>query len=101
MYWKVYNVDTGKILKAGFETEEEAKEWLEVREDDLEDIHMAEEMDQDEAVEWAEAQEKLEYDEDEPTAETAKSSVGFGDDYYDGADLNDDELNEVFEEDDL
>lgn len=99
MYWKVYHVDTGKIVKAGFETEDEAKDWLEAREEDLEDVYMIEEMDQDEVDEWAESQEKDDY-EDDDEIET-KDSVGFGDDYYDGTDLAEEELGTVLDEDDM
>ncbi|SMF33855.1 hypothetical protein [Pseudobacteriovorax antillogorgiicola] len=102
MYWKVYHVDTGKIVKAGFESEDDAKDWLEAREDDFEDIYEIEEMDQDEEDEWLEAQEKEDYDDDEEDEIEPKESVGFGDDYYDGADLADDEeMSTVFEDDDL
>ena len=98
MYWKVYHVDTGKIVKAGFENEEDAKDWLEAREEDLEDIYMVEEMDQDEAEEWEESQEKAEFEEGEEIE--SRGNVGFGDDYYDGADLAEEELSTVFEDED-
>lgn len=99
MYWKVYHVDTGKVVKAGFENEDEAKEWLEAREADLEDVYMIEEMDQDEYDEWSDAQEKEEFEEEDEIE--SKDNVGFGDDYYDGADLAEEELGTVLDDDDL
>ena len=46
--WKIYNIHSGKMLKAGFEDEDEAKEWLEARDHlPLED-YLVEEMDPDE-----------------------------------------------------
>ena len=88
MFWKVYHIQTGRILKAGFESEEEAKDWLEQKSEDLQENYEVEEMDPDEEEEWRERMEdeeeyESEIDEEEP--------VGFGDDYFDGADLNDDE----------
>ena len=48
MSWKVYNIHTGKTIKAGFDEEEIAKEWLENRRDlDIED-YIVEEMDEEE-----------------------------------------------------
>ena len=88
-------------MKAGFETEDEAKDWLEAREEDLEDVYMVEEMDQDEADEWSEAQDKEPYGSDDDDEIESKDSVGFGDDYYDGADLAEEEMNTVFDEDEL
>lgn len=102
MYWKVYHVDTGKIVKAGFTDEDEAKDWLEAREEDFQDVYMVEEMDQDEEDEWLEAQDKGNYDEEEEEEELEpKDSIGFGEDYYDGADLTEDELSTVIEDDDI
>jgi hypothetical protein len=43
LLWKVYNIESGKIMKAGFESEEDAKEWLEARYEDLADEYMIEE----------------------------------------------------------
>ena len=100
MLWKVYHIDTGKIIKAGFDNEDEAKDWLEARSEDLEDIYEVEAMDDDEVDEWNELQESDDYNDEEEEAIEEKDSVGFGDDYYDGADLEEEELSTVFEEDD-
>ncbi len=102
MLWKVYHIDTGKIVRAGFESEDDAKEWLEARSDDLDDIYEIEEMDQDEIDEWQELQDDANYDDEEEDSDIdEKDPVGFGDDYYDGADLEDEELSTVFEDDDM
>ncbi|NRA63702.1 MAG: hypothetical protein HRU19_04420 [Pseudobacteriovorax sp.] len=99
MFWKVYHIDTGKIVRAGFETEDEAKDWLEARSEDLDDIYEVEEMDQDEIDQWQEDNES-EDDFDEDDAIEVKDGVGFGDDYYDGADLEEEEMDEAFDEED-
>jgi hypothetical protein len=46
--WKVYNVHTGKIVKAGFEDEDSAKDWLEMRRDLPTEDYLVEEMDEEE-----------------------------------------------------
>ncbi|MFW7379506.1 MAG: hypothetical protein ACOH5I_11905 [Oligoflexus sp.] len=93
MVWKVYNIQNGKTLRAGFETEDEAKEWLELKGDDLQDHYEVEEMDYDEEEEWLESQEAEDIEEEEDNIEDEEtvSPVGFGEDYYDGTDLADDE----------
>lgn len=58
MVWKVYHIESGKILKAGFETEDDAKDWFEARHEDLEDEYTFDEMDHDEEDEWRAAQEE-------------------------------------------
>ena len=31
--WKVFNINSGRVIKAGFQDEEAAKDWLELRRD--------------------------------------------------------------------
>lgn len=50
--WKVYDIETGKVIKAGFETEDDAKEWLESKVDALTSDYEIEEMDEDEEAEY-------------------------------------------------
>ena len=66
--WKVYEIDSGVILKAGFEDEDEARDWLDANTDDREGLFTMDEMDEDEEYEWQEAQSKkdeIEEDQDE------------------------------------
>ena len=48
MSWKVYNINTGKIIKDGFEDEEAAKDWLELRRDLATEDFLVEELDEEE-----------------------------------------------------
>ena len=112
MHWKVYNIDTGKTIKAGFKGEEEAKDWLEQRHGLHQDKFMAEEMDHDEEEAWLEKnsdedeeevveKEEVEAEEEESegdaTTDAADLSFDDDDDY-----LNPDEgiLGEVYGDDD-
>ena len=80
--WKVYRIETDEILKAGFVTEEEAKEWMDRHnlDEDDETITM-DEMDSDEEEQWLEAHEEETYlpiekdgeEEDEEEGATAAS----------------------------
>lgn len=104
MLWKVYNIQNGKTLRAGFESEEEAKEWLELKGDDLQDHYEVEEMDFDEEEEWREAQEAGEdaIDEElEDLDEEEALPLTFGEEYYDGDDLPDDDDLSVIDDDDI
>ena len=63
--WKVYKIETGKTVKAGFADEEDAKEWLETRKGLLQQDFEIEEMDPDEEEEYLnenEDDEEEEYD---------------------------------------
>lgn len=102
MLWKVYHIDSGKTVRAGFTSEDDAKEWLEARSEDLDDVYEVDEMDQDEIDEWEESQDDADFDDEDDDEDIEdKNEVGFGDDYYDGADLEEEELSTVFEDDDL
>ena len=57
MLWKVFNIESGKIIKAGFKSEDEAKEWLELKNELLQEDYDIEDMDSDEEEEWLERQE--------------------------------------------
>lgn len=87
--WKVYNIHTDKIIKAGFKNEDEAKEWVETRDFLSKDDYMVDEMDQDEEDEWLERVESDEEDEEDEVAEEIDSDMSY-DSYYDGDDLADD-----------
>jgi hypothetical protein len=54
--WKVYNIQTGRIIKAGFETDDQAKDWLERRKDLPDDEHDIDEMDEEEEEEFLESE---------------------------------------------
>ena len=99
LVWKVYNIESGKILKAGFETEDEAKDWLEARYEDLADEYTVEEMDADEEEEWREGQE--EEMEAAPIADD-EDEVGHDEDdaFYDDDDEESDEdsLEDMYED---
>ena len=62
--WKVYKIESGEILKAGFECEDEARDWYDARGEQLEGLYTIDEMDVDEQNEWLELQEKLEQEQD-------------------------------------
>ena len=64
MLWKVFNIETGKIIKAGFKSEDEAKEWLELKNELLQEDYDVEDMDSDEEEEWLESQDDEAYDSD-------------------------------------
>ena len=51
--WKVYHIQSGRIVKAGFDSDDQAKEWLERRKDLAEDEHDIDEMDEEEEEENA------------------------------------------------
>ena len=57
--WKVYEIDSGRILMAGFEDEDQARDWYDERGEDLEGLYTIDEMDEDEEYEWTEEQQKL------------------------------------------
>ena len=97
LLWKVYNIETGKILKAGFDSEDDAKDWLEERAEKLADEHVVDEMDTDEIEEWKEeneaeekekeeADEDEEFDEDDDDDESEETSL---DELYDDEDDDD------------
>ncbi len=100
MLWKVYNIETGKILKAGFESQDDANDWLEERAEKLADEHVVEEMDADEIEEWNEENGE---DEDEVAAAAEDEDE---DDYVEDSDADDgdetslDELYDDEEDDD-
>jgi hypothetical protein len=102
LLWKVYNIETGKIMKAGFEAEDDAKDWLEERFEDLADEYAVEEMDQDEEDDWREANDEEEAVVVAPAAEEEVEYADDDDDYVDEDDEEADEesLDEVFEDDD-
>lgn len=60
--WKVYNIETGRIMKAGFETDEQAAAWLERRKDLPEDEYDVAEMDEEEEEEFLESEEESDED---------------------------------------
>jgi hypothetical protein len=61
--WKVYHIETGHLIKAGFDTEDQAKDWVERRQELMSDDHDVEEMDEEEVEEYLETA-----DEDTPVA---------------------------------
>lgn len=66
--WKVYHIQTGRIVKAGFDSDEQAKDWLERRKDLPDDEHDTDEMDDEEEEDYLE-NEADEEEEDEEAFE--------------------------------
>ncbi len=66
MAWKIFNIETGDILKAGFDTEDDAKDWMEARSEtiEVEDFDV-EEMDEDEEEMLAAQSEEVEEEEED------------------------------------
>ncbi len=95
MLWKVYNIETGKILKAGFDNEDDAKDWLEERAEKLADEHVVEEMDADEIDEWNEA--NAEEEEEEVAKEEEEEDDEYADD-EEGEDSDETSLDELYED---
>lgn len=60
MGWKVVDSSSGKILKAGFEDEDTALDWLETNENILDEdkLYDVEEMDEDDEVDYADDEEE-------------------------------------------
>lgn len=101
MLWKVFAVDTGKIVKAGFRSQDEAEEWLDLRSDHLNDDYEVEEMDSDEEDEWVDRLEENQ-DDQEADIEGEDSDIDYssgyiGDDDDDSGDPDD--LTIVMDED--
>lgn len=65
--WKIYSISSGKILNAGFASEDAALAWLERKNID-DDDYVVDEMEDDEEEEWLEALE-LEDSEDDSNAD--------------------------------
>ncbi len=100
MVWKIYSVHSGKIVKAGFEEEENAKDWLEARHNLSAEDYLIEEMDADEEEIFNKGEEAEEEEEEEELDEKIvgdSASLGYDDDY-----LDPDEgiINEIIEEGD-
>lgn len=110
-HWKIYHVDTGKVVKAGFEDEDEAKDWLDRRHGLNADKYVVEELDADEEEEYLsktrddDDEEEEEHDDEEAeeddevvAADEVAEDFGFDDDEY----LDPDEgiLGEVGDDDD-
>lgn len=66
--WKIYSISSGKILNAGFASEDAALAWLERKNIDDDDDYVVDEMEDDEEEEWLEALE-LEDAEDDSHAD--------------------------------
>jgi hypothetical protein len=111
VHWKVYYIQSGLTLKAGFKNEEEAKDWLEHNRPGQEDNYLAEEMDHDEEEEWltalkAQADEaedldgaELEEDNTASDEDLEKGRYTYSTEDDDGDDDDEDLLGEVFGED--
>ena len=82
--WKVYKIDDGRIIKAGFETDDQAKDWLERRNELADDEYDVEEMDEEEIAEFAELE-----DEDEVIFSRHTKVAVEEDDDYAGSDIGD------------
>jgi len=88
--WKIYNIHSGKIVKAGFDDEEIAKDWLENRRD-LEQVDfLVEEMDDEEEEEYASRE-----DDDEEVGASFQAEATDDDDDDD----DDDSKEEAFDDD--
>ena len=102
MLWKIYHLETGKILTAGFADEENAKEWLEEREDYAQEDFIVEEMDSDEEQEWLETHPDGEADDDdEVVAEPSFEEDGeYSEGFYESAELDSEYLSGGHEDED-
>ncbi len=97
LLWKVYHIESGKILKAGFESEDDAKDWLEARHEDLEDDYTVDEMDHDEEDEWRAAQdEELEAAPVEEEEEVADDDDAF----FEEEESDEESLEDMYEDED-
>lgn len=101
--WKVYNIQTGRIIKAGFENDDQAKDWLERRKDLADDEFDVEEMDEEEEEEYLES----EADDDEVVEETAEvvdaedvREISYPEESLDGDDDSDDDDKDADDDDD-
>ena len=97
--WKVYKIDDGRIIKAGFESDDQAKDWLERRNELSDDEYDVEEMDEEEIAEFAE----LEEEDDVPVSRLTKVVAEEDDDYVasDATDIDYGDDEEEEEEGDL
>lgn len=106
MSWKVYNIHTGKIVKAGFEEEDAAKDWLELRRDLPTEDYLVEELDEEEedALEDEDDDSPFVPDDvvDEDVEDISKHGIAFVDDEDEDVDedLDDDEDEEDEEDED-
>ncbi|MBF0441376.1 MAG: hypothetical protein HQK54_05680 [Oligoflexales bacterium] len=109
--WKVYNIQTDEIIKADFNSEASAREWLDSSSYASNEEVMVEEMDPDEEAEWADegdepvdTKDDMSFPEEEETRSYKKdrtlSRETFEDEYYDGTDLEEDFDALVYETDD-
>ena len=104
--WKVYRIETDEILKAGFASEDEAKEWFDRHNFDEDDNIGVDEMDSDEEEQWLEGNESEEYAPEEKESVDEEDDAGDieGLNFRSGAtDLDDDDFyddDEDFEDDD-
>lgn len=96
--WKIFNIESGKILKAGFEDEDTAKEWLEARDVTAVEDFAIEEMDQDEEEEWRENGGEEDEEDVADDDEDAYDPKEFGDDDIMGGDYDEDEDEESEDE---
>ena len=96
--WKVYRVESDEILKAGFATEDEAKEWLDRHNpDDDDDAVVIDEMDSDEEELWVDTHEADSFVAETPESEEDEADIE-GLNFRGGAvDLGDDD--EFFDDD--
>lgn len=104
--WKVYNIATGRIVKAGFESDDQAKDWLERRKDLADDEFDIDEMDEEEEEEYLESEDE----EDEEVASSVEvdaeddeglRDINYPDDDDIGGDDEEDEEDDEEEEDEV
>ena len=90
MVWKIYHIQSGSLVRAGFESEEDAREWLDENSSAENSAFEVEEMDEDEWQEYLETKEKSGDD----TADQDGHVIGrhpdtFDDDFEQGHDGDD------------
>lgn len=106
MSWKVYNIHTGKIIKAGFDDEEAAKDWLELRRDLATEDYLVEELEEEEEELLEEDDEDSdafvpEEDDDEDDGEDfERHGMSYGDEDEDYVDDDDEDEDEDEDEED-
>lgn len=101
MVWKVFEIESGKIIKAGFANEDQASRWLLKKTSLAHGDFEVEEMDDDEWDEYQESSDEDEEASEAPVSESIDSSEDLELSYVDGDELSTDDLDGGDLEDDL
>lgn len=94
MVWKIYHIQSGELVKAGFSTEDDAQDWLERHSSSSDNAFEIEEMDEDEWIEYQELVEKHQQDGSDESAAIGRHPDDFieeQDQGHDGDDVPEEE----------